>query len=318
MNKFLPVLVFVAVLFYGFSAFAEPSFEATYNILGISIAQRDMPKRGPELIALMRKGLDRESINAFAPAMQAYDQCLTIAQSSINSGNFNKQTIDYILPYSIGTTYRKSIITNKSIDGSVVSLYKQLQMYEDVDKWINEVLTSTSNFKLEHDTGIQDTQIAPLFFARAYNRMAWAYSLMSGNTWKRYIVYPPSSIAAMVVKSINDLKQDLAYYGISPNDSADDVSKKVDIYFSKAIPFGEDLTLRIVLKSKSNDSSKEKIKSLFNNIKKVIALYYSPNISDSIYRGKDIRVFEDILKPEAKEMLNSIGELVSQMEALDL
>ena len=105
----------------------------------------------------------------------------------------------------------------------MLQLYRQLEMYQESDSWINEVLTSISNLTTEKGMSIPPAQYYPLYYARAYNRLGWAYALLNGSAWKRYIIYTPSDTVTMVDKSMDDLGNVLKAFNV--DFSKDDISQ---------------------------------------------------------------------------------------------
>ncbi len=264
--------------------------------------------------SLFNKALARERIGAYDDALYAYGLILSYAQTVLNSKP-PYQTVERILPYMIAAAYRKGIVTHRSIEGSVVKLYKQLQMYEETDKWINEVFAQISNLELDRGIILPKEQYGVLYFARAYNKAGWAFALFNGSIWKRYIIYMPADVIVMLDKSIEDLKQTLSMYDI--NYQVDNIDEKLRSYFSAIdVSSPQYLTLDLCYNAEGPEVLRKIIsKQFINNIKGTIDLYYSAEIQRSLENGKKILTFEDLInKPETREVSQALLNILESLK----
>ena len=171
---------------------------------------------------------------------------------------------------------------------------------------------------LEKNMDIPRTQFGMLYYARAYNKIGWAYALFNGNLWKKYLVYTPANIMAMIDKQIADLKQMLLFYDIAyvPNtDLSKEIDEGVERYFAKISPDSmEYLTLAFCYGTSKRDELKSNIKSqLKNRVQKVIDLYYSPEIQATLDKGRTIFTFEELLQPVSAEIIKTLATLLNAM-----
>lgn len=281
----------------------------------------DIPNDGytqtKELVLLYKKGLVREDLGSNPSAVLAYRAALARSQSILNKDSTGVDICYKVLPFSIGSAYRLGIVTHRSIEGSVIKLYQQLQMYEDAEKWINEVLTTISTLMLERDMDIPRTQFGMIYYARAYNKIGWAYALFNGNLWKKYLVYTPANIMGMIDRQIADLKQMMLFYDIvyAPNANlTKEIDEGVDRYFSNLkSDSNEFFTLSLCNGTSEREALKSMIKSQLKNVQKVIDLYYSNNIRNSLDKGRTIFTFEELLQPVSTELIKTMASLLNAM-----
>jgi len=258
-----------------------------------------------ELNALYVKALSRERLKSYSDALYAYNVILARVQTLVNSRATANDTLSCAMPYAIAAAYRKGIITHRSIEGSVVKLVTQLKLYEDAEKWLNEVLTEISNLEVDRGIKIPESQYGMLYFARAYNKMGWAYALFNGNYWKRYLIYTPADTILMVDKAMEDLDK---MFQIYPQADA-------------AVDFSEDAVSDLELLSYSlcyNTEDIPRIKTnmgrqLKKNVRSPIDLYNSKDIKSDLDAGRKIFTFEDLMDPKSREVAAAMAKLLKEM-----
>jgi len=255
---------------------------------------------------LFKKALAREKISAYDDALFAYNVILSESQKRLNSKTTPGEVIEVILPYAIAAAYRKGIVTHRSIEGSVVKLYKQLKLYEDSDKWINEILTQISNLKFERGLEVSDKQLGLLYYARAYNKLGWSYALFNGSLWKRYVIYTPPDVLSMVDKAIEDLGQVSSIYEAS-------YTAEGNLLDFTLTSTAEVSTLSLCFNIQSSENLKPVMGRQLNAIFRTVALYRSPEITSAFETGKKIYTFEDLMKPEAKEVISAMAALLKEI-----
>ena len=271
------------------------------------------------LADLYKKGLVREKLGAYENALSAYGAVCSRAVEILNSRDTSQTQAKEVLPFAIASAYRKGILTHRAVEGSVIKLYKQLEMYQDADAWINEVLTSVSNLTTEKSMGIPPAQYYPLYYARAYNRLGWAYALLNGSAWKRYIIYTPADTITMIDKSMGDLNLALNAFDVDytkDGGSSWDIESKADKilsgidssstqYNTYALCFNAYRLSDIRLIAK---------KQLSNTIKKTLDRYYSATVISAFNYGRKIFTYEEFMKPETKDVIAAMASLLDEMK----
>jgi len=268
---------------------------------------------------LYKKGLVREKLGAYENALSSFAAVTSRAVEILNSKNTSQALAVEVLPYAIASAYRKGILTHRSIEGSVIKLYKQLEMYQDADAWINEVLTSISNLTTEKGMSISPAQYYPLYYARAYNRVGWAYALLNGSAWKRYIIYTPADTITMIDKSMADLNLALNAFdadytkdgGSSWNigDKSDKILSTIDYLSSQYITYALSFNTY-----KLSDVKVIVKKQLANTIKETLDKYYSATVIGAFNYGRKIFTYEEFMKPETKDVIAAMASLLDEMK----
>lgn len=281
-------------------------------------AMKDANPVSRELNLLFLKGLSRERLRSYDDALYAYNVILARVQGLVNSPKVSNENINYALPYAIAAAYRKGIVTHRSIEGSVVKLYNQLKMYEDCEKWINEVLTEISNVEFERGINVPETQCGILYFARAYNKVGWAYALFNGSYWKRYLIYTPADTVLMVDKSIDDLGRMFSIYKGSFKDKS---VVSIGAAAEASMDFNENDMSRFELLTYSLCYNTENVqtikiimgKQLSKNVKGVIDLYASKEISGEMNVGRKLFTYEDLMDQRSREVAVAMGRILNEM-----
>lgn len=271
-----------------------------------------------ELNLLYTKALSRERIRSFADALYAYNVILARVQTLVSSKSVSNDTLNYAMPYAIAAAYRKGIVTHRSIEGSVVKLYTQLKLYEDSEKWINEVLTEISNLEFERGIKIPEGQYAMLYFARAYNKMGWAYALFNGNYWKRYLIYTPADTILMVDKAMEDLDKMFSIYKdslVASPATLPQVQPDMAFAFSEdQMPGFEILTYSLCYNTEDVNRIKDFMgKQIIKNVKASVDLYNSRDVRGDLDSGRKIFTFEDLMDPKSREVATSMARILKEM-----
>ena len=270
------------------------------------------------LDVLYKKALLRETYGASENSIYAYDAILLVSNSLINSPASDKDMVEAVAPYYIGAAYRKGILTHRFVRGSVIKLYRQLKLYEDADKWIDQVLTSLSNLYVEKKATIPPSQFGMLYYSKAYNRAGWAFAMLNGSSWKRYLIYPPSDTMSMIDKCAADLLKMLASYGFPyDRDRSYDFRKGMESYVDSLQEDSSEYKTLSLAYGFMDKISIEKLmsKQAETNSEKTLDVYNSNQMQDAIAKGKTIYAFEEFIKPESKEFISVISKFLSQMEA---
>lgn len=268
---------------------------------------------------LYKKALVREKLGANENALSALDAVNSKAVEILNSKDTSRSLALEILPYAIASAYRKGILTHRAVEGSVLKLYKQLEMYQDADAWINEALTSISNLTTEKNMSIPPYQYYPLYYARAYNRLGWAYALLNGSAWKRYVIYTPADTITMIDKSMADLNTALNTFDVDysrdggSSRNIEDKTEKVMANMNYEVP--EYITYALCFNTyKLSDVKGIAKKQLSKMIKSTLDEYYSASVVSAFNYGRKIFTYEEFMKPETKDVIASMAKLLDEMK----
>jgi len=271
------------------------------------------------LAELYKKALVREKLGAYENALSAYEAVTSKAIDILNEKNTSAAHANEVLPYAIASAYRKGILTHRTIEGSVMKLYRQLEMYQDSESWINEVLTSISNLTTEKGMAIPPAEYYPLYYARAYNRVGWAYALLNGSAWKRYIIYTPADTVTMIDKSMADLNLALNAFGADytkDGGSSAAISDKTDKVLSNiGYKSSQYDTYALSFNTyKLSDIKAIVKKQLSSTIKDTLDRYYSATVISAFNYGRKIFTYEEFMKPETKDVIAAMASLLDEMK----
>lgn len=271
------------------------------------------------LAELYKKALVRERLGAYDNSLGALSAVNAKAVEILNSKDTSRSLAAEVLPYAIASAYRKGILTHRAVEGSVIKLYRQLEMYQDADSWIDEVLTSISNLTTEKGMSISPAQYYPLYYAKSYNRLGWAYALLNGSAWKRYVIYTPSDTISMVDKSMGDLGLAMKAFDIDYADiggSRGAIEDHADRYLSKLDTSSDEyVTYALCFNTYKMASVKNIVKKqLSNAMKDTLDKYYSSEVTTAFNSGRKIFTYEEFMKPETKDVIASMATLLDEMK----
>jgi tetratricopeptide (TPR) repeat protein len=271
------------------------------------------------LAELYKKALVRERLGAYENALSALSAVNSKAVEILNSRDTSAELAGQVLPYAIASAYRKGILTHRTIEGSVMKLYKQLELYQDAENWINEVLTSISNMTTEKGMSIPPSQYYPLYYAKAYNRLGWAYALLNGSAWKRYVIYTPADTISMVDKSMGDLGSSLKAFDIdyaSDGESRGAIEEHVEKTLSNMDTNSNTyVTYALCFNTYRMNSVRSIIKKqLSNSVKNTLDRYYSATVVSAFNAGKKIFTYEEFMKPDTKDLVAAMASLLDEMK----
>jgi tetratricopeptide (TPR) repeat protein len=327
-NLFKPYIILAMLLLAPLPAFSQelasldlPLSDA--RALGASVTDYlitpESSKPSKYLADMYKKGLVREKLGAYENALSAYDGVISKATDILNSRDTSTDLAMDVLPYAIASAYRKGILTHRAVEGSVMKLYLQLEMYQDADSWINEVLTSISNLTTEKGMDISPAEYYPLYYARAYNRVGWAYALLNGSAWKRYIIYTPADTITMIDKSMGDLGSAFSAFNVDyskdgnnqgaienkVDDTLKDLNTRSKIYTTYALCF--------------NASGLQEIKGIVKkqvgtSFRLTLDKYYSEPVMTAFAMGRKIFTYEEFMKAETKDVIGAMATILDQMK----
>ncbi|MFH1710602.1 MAG: hypothetical protein ABH860_06040 [bacterium] len=301
----------------------EDLLQSDSKSLGTNVTDYVVPSEAGKptiyLAELYRKALVRERIGAYENSLAALSAVTAKAVDILNAKDTSRELAAEVLPYAIASAYRKGILTHRTIEGAVMKLYKQLELYQDADSWINEVLTSISNLTTEKGMSIPPAQYYPLYYAKSYNRLGWAYALLNGSAWKRYLIYTPADTIAMVDKSMGDLGLamkafDIDYSDIGGNRGA--IEDRADKYLSKLDAGSiEYVTYALCFNTYKMASVKSIVKKqLSNTMKNTLDRYHSATVVSAFNNGRKIFTYEEFMKPETKDVVAAMAALLDEVK----
>ena len=148
-----------------------------------------------------------ESIRVFSTARLQYRQ---IVDTFVSQGDkVSSEEVMAQLPAAIGAAFRLSVVTAKDNLSSQRTLTSQLESYDDTHQLIDKLLLYVLSLRKKDQ--ISRIAYETLLFARAYNRIAWAYQLSTATPWKQYVVLPFPQISGMLRLAEQDLEQVLLF-----------------------------------------------------------------------------------------------------------
>ena len=154
-----------------------------------------------------RDAYHSESLRVLGTARLQYRQ---IVESFISQGDkLSSEAAMAQLPVAIGAAFRLSIVTARDNMSSQRTLTYQLETYDDTHQLIDKLLLYVLNLRKKDQ--VSRITYETLLFARAYNRIAWAYQLSTATPWKQYVVLPFSQISGMLRLAEQDLEQVLLF-----------------------------------------------------------------------------------------------------------
>jgi hypothetical protein len=268
---------------------------------------------------LYTKALVREKLGALENAVSAYSAVTAKAVEILNAKDTTPELASQVLPYAIASAYRKGILTHRTVEGSVMKLYRQLEMYQDADAWINEVLTSISNLTTEKKMSISPSQYYPLYYSRAYNRVGWAYALLNGSAWKRYVIYTPADTITMIDKSMGDLYTAMNAFDIDYQKDGGDqgsIENKADKVLSGITSSSVEYTTYALCFNTYKVAAVKGIarKQLSLSMKGALDRYNSATVISAFNIGRKIFTYEEFMKPETKDVIAAMASILDEMK----
>lgn len=306
----------------------------SFNSLSASPSWSKQMGQISEITVLFQKAQSKEQFASYEGARSAYIEVLNLSNKLISQDLLDQDMVWELMPYTFAAAFRLGVITPQCIQGSGLDLYKQIQMYSETQNQLDQLLSSLAALQVEKNIKLQQHHYFLIYFARAYNKIAWAQSLIQGNTWKKYMVYLPADAVTMIDKSIEDLRQFLKFYKVDLSDN----EKLVDQDFINSQKLSAQATIdqlettlkasaidqkiiQLCLGIKNTDQLKEGLK------KKLVDLYFSKafNAYLSYSLDRHQRLFEDVrmitsypeyeTSPKAKEFLQVLIELKTLLDS---
>jgi len=182
---------------------------------------------------MYHKGQAREQMRVYASAKEAYISILEKTLPQIENKVISAGATVETLPFIIAAAYRLGIVTQRSFTGNVDKLYEQLESYKKTDNYLESLLATIANLRIEQNINISKKQYSHLYFSRAFNRVSWAAALINGNAWKHYFIYMPSDAVLMLEQSANDFEKAFQSYGIFDHSTTENINKGFSEFLKK-------------------------------------------------------------------------------------
>ena len=162
-----------------------------------------------------RKARMREEHRLYSTALEGYNDLVDYGLKLIKKQNTSEEKIYQILPFLISAAYRVGVVTPKALSTNMVKLYNQFERYKQANDRINEVITVISDCKSQNRIKITKSLYALLYYARGFNKIALAHTLLKGNIWKNYTIYMPSDIVGLIYSGVDDFQNMLDFSNLS-------------------------------------------------------------------------------------------------------
>lgn len=162
----------------------------------------------PDTVAY-RKAFQIESLRIFGTSRQQYRQIVDAFLKKYEKTSVATDSMVADLPTALAATFRLAVVTARNNISTQRSLTYQLESYEDTQTLLDNMLALV--LSLRRQDQVSRIAYETLFFARAYNRLAWAYQLSVATPWKQYVVLPFSQISPMLQLVGQDLEQSLLF-----------------------------------------------------------------------------------------------------------
>jgi len=182
-----------------------------FLLSGVAFGQTPTATPQQTIDAAYRDAYQVESMRILGTARAQYKQIVESFVSQTEKGMTDDQFLQ--IPAAMSAAFRLSVVTARDNLSSQRALTYQLETYEDTQILIEKLLLQVLNLRKKD----QVSRIAyeTLLFARAYNRIAWAYQLSTATPWKQYVVFPFTQIVAMIRLAEQDLEQVLLFQDLT-------------------------------------------------------------------------------------------------------
>jgi len=268
--------------------------------------------------------LQLEQLKLYGQARNIYlDQVKTFLKQA--DATKSKDTLIPQLPLVMAAAYRLAVVTARDNYYQVHPLVHQLDTFQDTHHALDALIQLVGEMRRQYSHVIPRQLYEPLFFARAYNRVAWGNKLLVATAWKQYVVYPPADIMAMVDLGMGDLEQllqfqefppSLAEWGPDPQSSITDRwltrwgqsgGKETLLYRVNALSNGEDDPTKL-----SRLVAKRTIQQIYGTL----ALYRSPDSQRTLDTARGNYTLERLLSESNRPYFKLMAELVQTIGVL--
>ncbi len=277
----------------------------------------------PESEVRYFNALQLEQLKLFGQAKVIYsDQVKSFIKQA--EGSRAKDTLIPHLPLVISAAYRLSIVNARDNYYQVHPLVHQMDSFQDVQQQLDQLIQLLGEMRRHYSHVIPRQQYESLFFARAYNRLAWANKLLVATAWKHYIVYPPSDILSMVDMAISDLDQLLQFQEFPPSlseFSGDPQSVLIDRFQDRFSPLSKEGGMYKTYSLSNGEDDPAKLSRLLakrtiNQVYATLALYRSSNTKVILEAAKQHYTLDKMLSESNQPTFKLMGDLVQTIGVL--
>lgn len=268
--------------------------------------------------------LQLEQLKIYGQARGIYlDQVKTFLKQA--EASKSKDTLIPQLPLVMAAAYRLSVVTARENYYQVHPLVHQMDTFQDTHQTLDALIQLLGEMRRQYAHVIPRQLYEPLFFARAYNRTAWANKLLVATAWKQYVVYPPADIMAMVDLAMSDLEQLLQFqeFPVSATEWGPDAQTAIaDRLLTRwGTTGGKENTLYRVHALSNGEDDPSKLSRLvakrtIQQIYGTLALYRSPEAQRSLETAKSHYTLERLLSDHNRPFFKLMGELVQTVGVL--
>lgn len=277
----------------------------------------------PESEVRYFNALQLEQLKLFGQAKAIYlDQVRSFIKQA--DGTRAKDTLIPQLPLVISAAYRLSIVTARDNYYQVHPLVHQMDSFQDVQQNLDQLIQLLGEMRRYYSHVIPRQQYESLFFARAYNRLAWANKLLVATAWKQYIVYPPSDILLMVDMAMSDLDQLLQFQEFPPTlaeFTGDPQSTLVDRFQDRLGPLSKESGIFKTYALSNGEDDPAKLtrllaKRTIHQVYATLSLYRSPSSKVILESAKQHYTLDKLLSESNQPTFKLMGDLVQTIGVL--
>lgn len=286
---------------------------------------KPLPRRlVPETEVRYFNAMQLEQLKLYGQARGIYlDQVKTFLRQA--EATKSKDTLIPQLPLVMAAAYRLAVVTARENYYQVHPLVHQMDTFQDTHQSLDALIQLLGEMRRQYAHVIPRQVYEPLFFARAYNRVAWANKLLVATAWKQYVVYPPGDIMAMVDLGISDLEQLLQFQEFPPSLSEwgpDPQSSIADRWLTRwGQASGKETLLYRVHALSNGEEDPSKLsrlvsKRLIQQIYGTVSLYRSAESQRTLETAKGNYTLERLLSEPNRPFFKLMGELVQSIGVL--
>ena len=266
-----------------------------------------------QLNVLYQKGQSREQIGAHEAAVAIYKDIISKTLAVVDDPHRSQETVTSILPFTIGAGYRLGLITQRVNDGSAEKLYDKLQSYKETQDAIENILTTIANLQIDRDYRLPHRQYNHLYYARSFNRISWAATLINGNLWKNYFIYMPADTVALINISIDELKKMFENYGVQNYENIAVTDAQMDAFgrqLQNDATAAERLTFKLSFYSPRLEQTNQIMKQeIGHHTRDLLLLYKTSAIQNGLNQAHNFQSIEAYVGEEGRPLFNAINEI---------
>jgi hypothetical protein len=283
------------------------------------------PAPRDEFESRYRDGMQMEQLKLYPQARAHYldvsRQFIRISESGRSKDNLVVQ-----LPAVLSAVYRLGIVTARDNYFNVHPLVYQLDSFQDTQAIMDQVLIIVGDLRRQYPASVTRTMYESLYFARAYNRVAWANKLLQGTAWKNYIIAPPADLVGMMAMAVSDLDQLLLFQDLPPSLKGFSTDKDpsvilADRYTQRFVSMPKDgvelRTYRLMnVEEDPTNLGRLTAKRTLNQVYGVIEFYNSPGTQATLAMAKSNYTLDRILSKDNQPFFKVFEQMVTLIGVL--